>query len=332
VRLLQLHSYPYKEVLYLDIKRFLQLPISLEWLPPRNKKRKEHHLPSLLGFGSALLKDVLAGKRTLPDIVIAGGMARSGTTFIEAVLNAHPQVICLQEFMPLKTSLLADLLHFIAQSTDGERQLWSDESGCHWRGYEEAEDHLRMFSLLIACLATTTRADVLRDKKINAIRTLYCKTPNAEFHLQRLQEALPAIPLKYVHCIRAPLDCLRSNWEMPWVHANDSQAWVNDFATTLGASADAVRSLQTTDIPVFILNSSRIWNAQTRKEEAERFFEFLGVEWSDNAFRKASEIVDPWPAARRRTPATEISESDEQAFANHPELQRWLATFENHLH
>jgi hypothetical protein len=318
-------------VLYLNIKHFLQRPIGLEWLSPRIKKRKEQDLPSLLGLNSALLKEILARKRKLPDIVIAGGMARSGTTFIEAVLSAHPQAICFQEFMPLKTSLLADFLGFLTRSTNEERKMWSDEVGYHWRGYEISEDDLRMFSLLVTCLATTTRADVLHRKKIPDIRTIFCKTPNAEFHLLRLLEALPTIPFKYVHCIRSPLDCLRSNWEMPWVRTNDLQAWINDFAVTLGASAEAVHALQAADIPVFILNSSRIWRAQTRKEEAERFFKFLGVAWSNNSFAKASEIVDPWPAVRRRTPPTAISENDAQAFMNHPELRRWLATFESHL-
>jgi hypothetical protein len=266
-----------------------------------------------------------------PLIVIAGGAARSGTTFLEAILQAHPQIICFQEFMPLKTPLLAQLLGFIEQSTIDERKMRKDSDGRHWRGYGPEEDNPRMVALLLACLTSTTSANAVQDKNLDDVRVLFCKTPSAEFHLKALHSAVPSLPLYYVHCIREPLACMRSNWEMPWVISNNLDSWVRDFAAMLGCSADAVEGIRSAGVPVHVLSTQRLWSPSLRQETLARLFSFLGVSVTDAVLAPVADKVDTWPAEKRRRPEVPVQEAHKKLFQNQPGLKRWLTAFSREM-
>ena len=264
---------------------------------------------------------------TPPQVVIAGGIARSGTSFVEAILQAHPHVICLQEFMPLKTPFLAELLGLIARSTRAERELWSDCDGRHWRGYGPQEDNPRMLALLLTCLASTTSTNAVQGKVLNEVRVLFCKTPSSEFHFRALQSALPSIHLRYVHCIREPFACMRSNWEMPWVLGDDLDFFICDFAAMLGSSADALDAIRSAGVPVHILSAERTWSPASRQKSLAELFAFLSLDATGAVLARADDKVDPWPSERRRQPKVIVEESHAALLHGQPGLKRWLAAF-----
>lgn len=184
------------------------------------------------------LPGLLGGKEQL---VFGGGLPRSGTTHLEAVLQAHPSILCLQEFMPLKSAVFADFLGTIAKTMTFERSVWSDSAGRQWRGYGPEEDKVRLHSLAVACLASTTNTNHLIGKSLKDIRALFCKTPGAELNLLNLK---PLLDFSYVHCIRDPIACAKSNWDMPWQSGDDPDQWVDQFGRALGESASAFEAIR----------------------------------------------------------------------------------------
>jgi hypothetical protein len=205
--------------------------------------------------------------------------------------------------------------------------MWSDAAGRQWRGYAASEDSARLANLFLTCLLSTTRADLIRAKRPEAIRMVYCKTPGAEMAMPRLKPALAALDLRYVHSIRNPVSCLRSCWEMPWMRVDDPNVFVRDFAETLRYSADAFLAIRAAGIPAHVVCADRLWDASTRRQTIERTLGFLEIDSDDALFSQAERHVDPWPRERRRTPPIEITQVHEEAFLAEPGIARWREIF-----
>lgn len=274
-------------------------------------------LSALLNLPALLSRDV--------KFAIGGGLPRSGTTYAEAVLQAHPSILCFQEFMPLKTSAFADFLSAISNTMTFERNVWTDAQGHHWRGYGAEEDKPRLTALIAASLASTTHTQYLSGKSIGEIRTLFCKTPDAEINLVALKSTLE---FSYVHCIRDPVACAKSNWQMPWLSGEDLDQWVPYFGQSLGASAVAFEAIQEAGISTHVLRAENLWMPKTRQVALDALFEFLGIlDNIEHSLTAASSVVDPWPVERRRRPAVTFADRHREMLEAHEGTKRWRRTF-----
>lgn len=273
---------------------------------------------------SALL-DLPALLRGDIEFAIGGGLPRSGTTYAEAILQAHPSILCFQEFMPLKTSAFADFLSAIDKTMTFERDVWTDAQGCHWRGYGAEEDKPRLIALVVASLASTTHTHYLSGKSIREIRTLFCKTPGAEINLLALKSTLE---FSYVHCIRDPIACAKSNWQMPWLSGEDLDQWIPYFGRSLGASAVAFEAIREAGIATHVVKAEQLWAPKTRQVSLDALFEFLGMlDSTEYSLTAASSVVDPWPVERRRRPTDAFAERHREMLEAHEGTKLWRQTF-----
>lgn len=274
-------------------------------------------LSALLNLPACLRGDV--------KFTIGGGLPRSGTTYAEAVLQAHPSILCFQEFMPLKTSAFADFLSAIDKTMTFERNIWTDAQGYHWRGYGAEEDRPRLTALIVASLASTTHTRYLLGKSIKEIRTLFCKTPDAEINLLALKSTLE---FSYVHCIRDPVACAKSNWQMPWLSNEDLDQWIPYFGQSLRASAVAFEAIQEAGIATHVLRAEQLWMPMTRQATLGALFDFLGIpDRTEHSLTAASSVVDPWPVERRRRPTATFAERHREMLEAHEGTKLWRRTF-----
>jgi hypothetical protein len=266
-------------------------------------------------------------------LVLAGGLPRSGTTFAEAVVDAHPQVLSFDEYMPLKSSEFAHFLRFFADLTAAERRVWVDAGGNNWRGYSADEERSRFLRFLITSFAATTRHERIAAKSPSQVRVLFCKTPSCEVPLTVLADALArspggGLPLRYVHCVREPLACARSNWDMPWVPEMPLRTWVAGFANMLGASLAGYRAIVAAGIPAHVLRSDRLWQGSSRPGELAALADFLGIAPTGRQEEIAAGArVDPWPQERRRQPAEAFDEEIARLFDEQPAVIAWREAF-----
>jgi Sulfotransferase family len=263
----------------------------------------------------------------LNPVTLAGGLPRSGTTFLEAVLQAHPQIICMQEFMPLKTGAFAGFVNSLRVLTANERTIWTGTKGENWRGFSEIEDTERLLLLLIACLGSTTHQGNVATKSPGNIRVVFCKTPSAEIHFLDLANAVRTIPLRYVHCIREPQAWVKSIWAMPWEHENDPHIAINEFCQMMHESAKAFEAISRSGISVHLLSTSNLWDSKTRDVTMEALCDFLGVKTSFEMRKAAEAKVDPWPIERRRKSINQLTSLHLKIFEEHPGTKYWRQVF-----
>lgn len=273
----------------------------------------------------SLLVDLSGRLTKKPRVFIAGGMPRSGTTQAEAIVQSHPAILCFQEFMPLKSTAFADFLCAIDQAMASERSIWSDVTGRQWRGYTSEEDKLRIAALTINSLACTTNLELLGRKSLEDVLIVFCKTPGAELNLLALNGILD---FSYVHCIRDPVACARSNWEMPWQSATDLDAWVGSFGRSLGESAGAFEAIQQAGIPTHVVVAEHTWYPATQANSLSALFSFLGIAPSSTAVDIANSKIDPWPSARRRIVPMAFEPRHADLLRAHEGTRFWSHVFE----
>ncbi len=263
----------------------------------------------------------------LQPVVFAGGLPRSGTTFLEAILQAHPQIMCMQEFMPLKTGVFAEFMGFLNNITKQERNIWTAPNGDHWRGFSKVEDNQRLLLLLITCLASTTNSAHAAQKNIQDVRVVFCKTPSSEIHFLSLCNAVADIPLKYVHCIREPQAWAKSLWEMPWERGSDREEAMERYGQTMWASAKAFQAISSAGIPVHLLDTSKVWAEDTRSRAIQDLCLFFGIEANTEMRTLAATRVDPWPAERRRQPVSKLESFHMNLLEEQPGTKHWRNVF-----
>jgi Sulfotransferase family len=291
-------------------------------LPNQSHKEKNSPNPQLLyGFASQLNLNLLK------PVTLAGGLPRSGTTFLEAVLQAHPQILCMQEFMPLKTGAFAEFMRSVRLLTEGERKIWTGTTGENWRGFSEIEDSQRLLLLLIACLGSTTHSANAAIKAPQDVRVVFCKTPSAEIHFLALADAIKTLSIKYVHCIREPQDWIKSMWEMPWENQNDPKLAINEFCQMMHVSAKAFEAISAAGMSVHLLSTRKLWDTETRDVTIEKLCDFLGLKTNFQMRTAAETKVDPWPIERRRKPLNHLTSFHMQLFEEHPSTKYWRQVF-----
>ncbi|MDF1792489.1 MAG: sulfotransferase [Thalassobaculaceae bacterium] len=132
----------------------------------------------------------------LPVFFVAG-LPRSGTTWLQQMLNAHPQVLCLGEshFMnDMVPELYQVLWNYTKQRAKGQRT---------WAPGVVGPQPVHMgpvFRMAFAALAAAN----LGDKNLETLVTIGEKNPDNLFHAERVWRVYP--DARMVHIIRDPRD------------------------------------------------------------------------------------------------------------------------------
>lgn len=175
----------------------------------------------------------LAGRQ----LFFVGGAPRSGTTWLQYLLDSHPEVSCRGEALFGK-HLAAPLEALMA----GRRQALAAKNAAVFRdlgGYKlpAAEDTEFLF-------ATAVLLELERQCAGRACRAVGEKTPENVFLFARLKRLFPAA--KFIAMARDPRDVLASAWHYfrkPLPGADDAAARIAFIATALPSLNEGARTM-----------------------------------------------------------------------------------------
>ena len=216
------------------------------------------------------------------DLIVIGGMPRSGTTLTGALLNSSPDIEVYNEIAPL------DRFPGLSDLADQVRS-WSQEviDNPHeaWRGLSEPLVHDRVLRLFREfCRATgphipegSDRWDAPTGKDA---RVMAVKQPNSELQIPELDRILGPKGPRLVYCMRDPVGIYESFLSVPWGAAVTPAEFVERLRTSVGAAAEVG------DDRVIVFDIDRA--TDDRESAVRRLFDRLGVEVTDPVRRFAS--------------------------------------------
>ncbi|RYG87902.1 MAG: hypothetical protein EON58_20365 [Alphaproteobacteria bacterium] len=263
-------------------------------------------------------------------VTFGGGIPRSGTTFAEAVIESSDDVLVLDEYMPLKGPEFGNFIAFQSRMIIAERQGWTDDAGLTWRHFSEQEDVERFLRFVIACLASTSVA--MRFNKDPAkINSIFCKTPGCEGYvlpvIQCLTQTMGAkISARYLHFVRDPVSCARSNFEMPWSRGEIDE-WLPHFYAGMEFSRASFEALCANGHPTAVIKAEALWSQETAWQEYQRLTHFIGAAPTTGSELPLGVPVDPWPADRRRMVSESITAERAVQMLADPRVATWCRTF-----
>jgi len=154
------------------------------------------------------------------DLFFVGGIPKSGTTWLQILLNAHPEVSCageghfLTSLAPLLTNALNQHNVVIARTNHGVLQQFAV--------FPEFDRQNLRFLFVSAILLLMAASGKARDARIVGE-----KTPDNLLGFPVLSELLPAA--KFIHILRDPRDCAVSTWFH--IQRTEAKAAQNRFPT-----------------------------------------------------------------------------------------------------
>lgn len=247
--------------------------------------------------GLAFLSAVPAAQPS--DILLVGGLPRSGTSSCDRFLHAFSRCFMLDEHHGLIQDAFLSAQEFLQQYRSDELGVWTDAAGRSWRDYDGMQlDWLRQRSLL-ALLFLCTRPGKFAGKVPEQLGVVGFKLPHLERTVARVARLLAPLPVHFVYCVREPLQVLQSNWQMPWVGGNDSAAFGAGIAQQYGVSLAAYRSARNAGIRTVVWRTPDRPAADLR--EADAFLQALdlGAQLGPRV-QDPVPVIDEWPAERRR--------------------------------
>jgi hypothetical protein len=137
------------------------------------------------------------------QIFFIGGAARSGTTWLQLLLNAHPEISCggeghfINKLAPLLHTALNQHCVFINKKNSSVFQEVD--------GYPVL-DHQDFLYLLGSCISLLLR----KQSKQTSVRAIGEKTPDNIEHFDELSDLFPKA--KFIHVVRDGRDCAVSMW------------------------------------------------------------------------------------------------------------------------
>jgi hypothetical protein len=207
------------------------------------------------------------------------GYARSGSTLVGALLNAHPEIVIANEL---------DVLHYVALGTPKteifslllERDRAFAHSGNQWTGYD--------YQVGGQSQGTFTRLRVIGDKRAGRSTHRLGERPELLDALRRTV----GVPLRVIHVVRNPFDTITTR---AW-HRSRRVAPAIEQYRGLGATVDEVRSLLG---PEELLDVRYESFTQRPEQHLRQLCDFLGVTPSSSYLRACSSIVVPSPSRSR---------------------------------
>jgi hypothetical protein len=223
------------------------------------------------------------------------GHARSGTTLVGALLNAHPEIVIANEL---------DVLHFIALGTPKteifslllERDREFARIGHQWTGYD--------YQVPEQSQGSFTRLRVIGDKR--AGRSTHHLSEHPEL-LEALRRTI-GVPLRVIHVVRNPFDTITTK---AW-HRSRTVAPAIEHYRGLSAAVDEVRSRLA---PEELLDLRYESFTERPEPHLRQLCDFLGVVPSPSYLRACSSVVESSPSrSRDRLQWSEEERRQVQAF------------------
>ncbi len=130
-------------------------------------------------------------------VFFVGGLPRSGTTWLQQMLNAHPELVCMGE-----SHYINDLVPKILEVIKGFNERRANSVGT-WATTVEGFAVRHMRPVLQSAFASLVSAN-LDGRPADGLVAIGEKTPDNLMHLQRLWAIYP--DARFVHIIRDPRD------------------------------------------------------------------------------------------------------------------------------
>lgn len=264
--------------------------------PPRAPTGGSARIRQVGSVGRAAI-DAIRLRRSLAHVECVCfflGYARSGSTLVGALLNAHPEIVIANEL---------DMLHYVALGAPKNeiysRLLQRDrefaQSGNQWTGYD--------YQVPGQSQGTFTRLRVIGDKRAG----------RSTHHLGERPELLGAlrrtagVPIRVIHVVRNPFDMITTR---AWHRSHILAPAIRQFRA-LSATVDDVRSRLAPEELCDVRYESF---TKEPEEHLRRLCGFLGVVPSANYLRACGALVDPSPSrSRDRLPWSEDERREVQA-------------------
>ncbi|MEP6067771.1 MAG: sulfotransferase [Paracoccaceae bacterium] len=211
-----------------------------------------------------------SASKSRPSLILIGGMPRSGTTLVEAVLSMHPDVRCIGESSALQKTL--------SKARRMAARRFAPKSDWDW--------YSQLSETQIAKLRKEFSEMIGLGKKDN--RTIVDKMPLNCLDIGLAHLLIPDV--RFIHLLRNPLDCGWSNYATHFKTGNGFSSrldWIGhliqishdsavDYATKLGSSFrfQSYKALVTdpeTEVRNLLSHTSLDWNpACLTPEKAHR--------------------------------------------------------------
>lgn len=139
------------------------------------------------------------------QLFLVGGAPRSGTTWIQTILDAHPEVCCRGEglFSAHFAKPLDDMARARAAAIEGKNKRLFTSTGGYHLPHPADTDHLLGTAILLA---------LERQTGGGAYRAVGEKTPENVFLFERFKGLFPSA--KFIGVARDPRDVIASAWHM----------------------------------------------------------------------------------------------------------------------
>jgi hypothetical protein len=136
-------------------------------------------------------------------VFFIGGLPRSGTTWLQQLIDAHPEVVCLGEsqFMSALSGQIGRVVANHGERRGEDAAIWAPSS----RGFQRNG----VIRLLRAAYIELIRANV-GNRDLSAVRMIGEKTPENIVNLPRIYTLFP--DAKFIHVMRDGRDGAISAW------------------------------------------------------------------------------------------------------------------------
>lgn len=225
-------------------------------------------------------RDLPAEARALAALPMyfVGGLPRSGTTWVQQLLNAHPQLICLGE-----SHFVNDLMPALAKAMAGYR-VRREEGHDTWAPSVRGPAGLLLAPVMRAAFVALVHEN-LDGKKVGDLVATGEKTPDNIMHLREIWSVFPDV--RFVNVIRDGRDGavsayirFRSKLKPDMTQLDYVRAYAEGWVKRIGVARTLARGRAYHEVRYEDLHADPVG-------EAGRLFAFLGADAGKSAVAAA---------------------------------------------
>lgn len=252
-------------------------------------------LPRLNDKLTALLEEL--GSLEDKDVFFIGGVIKSGTTWVERLMDSHPQVVCKGEahFGSLLEPLLREAVAAY-NSVIPKKGNWSRHrrEGTHVVSPSRYSYLSRELDVLYA---RAIQLMLLKWAGVPGVKCIGEKTPDNIQYFERFKQLFPGA--RFIYVVRDVRDVAVSGWFFNLIlDANDTLAHVrdiNEFSVHMARLwvqdvAAGLRFVEENDQHACCVRYEDLWGRPL--EETSRLFRFLGVDADDRQVKSSVDLTD----------------------------------------